>query len=103
MKKNGYRVETFYLGRWVKILQDTRDFCAGYMHAKRYDAPRNAMRMIKFDGTKDTVVQELTQIDDVSIGMVAGWPAPEQYEAAAMRAMQQARRIREQKAGQRER
>jgi len=46
------------------------------------------------------VMQELPAVTDASIGMVAGWPTPEQYEYAARRAIEQAARIREQTAKQ---
>lgn len=89
--KHSYIVESNYLGRWHKLFEDTRDFCMGYLHARRHEAPRIEYRLVRSDGK---VLQELKPEADVSIGMVAGWPTPEQYEHAAKRALNQAARIR---------
>lgn len=89
--KHSYIVESNYLGRWHKLFEDTRDFCMGYLHARRDEAPRIEYRLIRGDGK---ILQELKPEADVSIGMVAGWPTPEQYEGAAKRALDQAARIR---------
>lgn len=93
--KYTYSVEAFFIDKWVKLLTDTRDFCSGYITACQYDSPRNAYRLMRSDGK---VIAELKAATEVCIGMVAGWPAPEQYEAAAKRALDQAARIREQTA-----
>lgn len=53
------------------------------------------MRTIRNDGK---IVQEMKAEADVSVGMIASWPTPEQYEAAAESALKQAARIREQAA-----
>lgn len=96
--KHAYSVETYFIDKWVALLpQTTRDYCLGYLAACRFDAPRNAYRLMRSDGK---VVQEIPSDPDVRIGMVAGWPTPEQYEGAAQRALAQAARIREQTAKQ---
>lgn len=93
--KHTYTVQTHYLGSWIDIVRDTRDFCLGFLHAKKDYAPRNAYRLMRGDGK---VMHELPAADDVAIGQVAGWPTPEQYEGAAKRALEQAAQIREQAA-----
>lgn len=93
--KHTYSVQAHYLGSWHDIVRDTRDFCLGFLHARKDYAPRNAYRLIRGDGK---VMNELPAADDVEIGQVAGWPTPEQYEGAAQRAIAQAARIREQRA-----
>lgn len=95
--KYTYTVQSYYLGEWIDIVRDTRDFCAGFLHARKDYAPRNAYRVRRSDGK---VIAESPASDDVSVGQVAGWPTPEQYEAAAKRAMDQAARIRGQAAEQ---
>jgi len=90
--KYQYRLESFFLERWVELFSESRDFCLGYMNARRYDAPRNAYRLMRSDGK---VVHEMTAETEVSIGQIAGYPTPEQYESAAKRACEQANRIRE--------
>jgi hypothetical protein len=65
------------MGKWYSVLKDTTvNFCRGYMLGKQ-DAspPRLSFRLV---------------------GMVAGWPTPEQYEAAAARAIERAKSIRAQ-------
>jgi len=34
--KHTYSIETFFLGKWMKLFTDTRDFCAGYMSHAQY-------------------------------------------------------------------
>ena len=93
MAKYTYSVESQYQGKWFSVLKDTSvNFCRGYLLGKR-DAspPRLAFRLVRSDGK----VMDVTPDDlDVSVGMIAGWPTPEQYEAAAARAIETAQRIR---------
>jgi hypothetical protein len=95
LMKHTYTVQTHYLGDWRNIVRDTRDFCLGFMHARKDDAPRNAYRLMRSDGK---VMEEIPVADEVAIGQIAGWPTPEQYESAAKRALEQAARIRDQAA-----
>ncbi len=53
------------------------------------------MRLVRSDGK---IVHEIKADADVNVGMIASWPTPEQYEAAAESALKQAARIREQAA-----
>lgn len=99
--KYSYSVESFYLGRWCVLFHcETKDFCAGYLSHAQYCHPRNAMRIIRSDGK---IVHEMRADADVNIGMIASWPTPEQYEAAAESALKHAARIREQDAKKEER
>lgn len=80
-------------GRWHAIIKgETRDFCTGYILAMR-DAPppRLAHRMVRSDGQ---VTRQGEYDERVGIGMIAGMPSPEQYEAAAKRALEQAAHLR---------
>lgn len=95
MAKYSYTIESFSVGKWRSILSDTRDFCLGYLSACKQDAPRNSYRLIRSDGK---VLSEVPANLDVNIGMIAGWPTPEQYEAAAQRALAMAAHIREERA-----
>lgn len=84
-------------GKWFRpcgLAEETRGFALGYLMG-RHDtpAPRPAMRVVRSDGK---VVDEYVASEDVDIGLIAGWPSPEQYEGAAERAMQTAARIRAQ-------
>lgn len=90
-----YTVQTNYLGVWTDIVRDSRDFCLGFMHARKDYAPRNAYRLMRSDGR---VLYEFAAAGDVEIGQIAGYPTAEQYEAAALRAQAAAQRIREQTA-----
>lgn len=92
MSKYTYFVETYYIDRWLKLFSETRDYCLGYLSAIADRAPRNPYRVVRSDGK---VVQDLPGNTEVSIGQIAGWPTPEQYESAAKRAMEQAALIRE--------
>lgn len=93
--KYTYTVEVNYLGQWGKTISDSRDFCLGYLNRVQYESPRLAHRMLRSDGK---VIYALEAADDVAIGQIASYPTPEQYEAAAARAIAQAKRIREQQA-----
>lgn len=93
--KYTYSIETHYLDRWTVIVNASRDYCLGYFDRVRESAPRNAYRLMRSDGK---IMHEVHAMEDVSIGQVASWPTPEQYEHAAKRALDQADRIRDQRA-----
>jgi hypothetical protein len=80
------------MNKWVKLFTDTRDFCSGYLTHAQHSSPRNAMRIVRSDGK---IVFDSPESEDVSVGMIASWPTPEQYECAAERALKEAARIRE--------
>lgn len=91
MPKHSYTVETYYLDKWLRLFEESRDFCLGYVQAKRDYAPRNAYRVVRSDGK---IILELKADPNVALGMIAGWPSAEQYEAAAARALACAAEIR---------
>lgn len=93
--KHTYAIETFYLDKWTVIVRDTRDFCLGYLSKARDYAPRNAFRLVRSDGK---IMHETPTYTEVSVGQIASYPTPEQYEAAAKRALAQAAAIRERQA-----
>lgn len=86
-----YIIESLFEGKWVKIKEDNLSFCKGWLDCKSYQMPRNALRIVSQSGK---VVQQIDEKTELGIGMVAGWPTAEQYEAAADRALKQAERIR---------
>lgn len=90
--KHRYRLESFYFGKWVNFLEAPLTFLRGYLRAKEHSAPRLAFRIVR-DGVD--VVDEIPARDDVNIGMVAGFPTAEQYETAALAAVEKAKRLRE--------
>jgi hypothetical protein len=90
-----YSIQCKYLDKWNSFILDTSlQYCRGYMDALEGQQPRNSLRLIRSDGK---VIREISEYDDVSIGMIAGWPTAEQYERAAERALERARKIRENK------
>lgn len=90
-----YRIQTFYTGEWVTLKTESLGYCHGYLDARKDNSPRfSAYRIVKPDGT---VVRELPAQEELRIGMVAGLPTAEQYEAAAKKAMEIAKAIRERK------
>ena len=93
MPKYTYTMESLWREEWHTIFSySTRDYCDGYLDATRYEAPRNAFRVVRSDGK---VMREMQANDEVALGMIAGFPTPEQYERAAAKALDQASRIRE--------
>jgi len=80
-------------GEWYPIVRgETQDFCMGYVLALR-DAPppRAARRVVRSDGK---VIDQAEHDHRVALGMVAGFPTPEQYESAARDAIEKAAHIR---------
>jgi len=92
-----YRIESYYLNQWCKIADYvTRQFAQGVLWATRHDAPRLAYRVVRIEDGK--VMDERPANDEVSVGMIAGFPTAEQYERAAERALARAEAIRERQA-----
>ncbi len=93
-----YSLEFLLDGKWFcpAGMQDgQRSFLVGYMMGRADSPPpRLGMRVVRSDGK---VVDEYKPSLSVGVGMVAGWPTPEQYEAAAEDALKTAARIREAK------
>jgi len=95
MARFSYRFEVDLDGEWYcpAGMQDTQiSFLRGYaMGRSDTPAPRLGMRIVRSDGK---VMEEWKSTTEVNIGMIAGWPTPGQYEAAAERALETAKRIR---------
>lgn len=86
-------MESLWRDEWrVIFCHSTRDYCDGYLDATRYESPRNAFRVVRSDGK---VVREISSNDEVALGMIAGWPTPEQYERAAAAALEKAAKLRD--------
>jgi len=92
MTKHTYTIETNCEGQWLKILSGSLQYLQGFLDARKDYAPRLAHRLLRSDGR---IVEEIPANDDVSIGMIAGWPTAAQYERAADKAMDRAKAIRE--------
>ena len=90
--KHEYHLESFAIGKWLKIMQGSLQYCQGFLDARKDYAPRNAYRLMRSDGR---VMEEVPAREDVNIGQIAGWPSAEQYEAAANKALERAKAIRE--------
>lgn len=86
-----YWIEVFHIDKWLKIKSGSNQYCQGFYDAKMDSSPRLSMRIKRSDGE---ILEYAEAKTEVSIGMVAGWPTPEQYEAAAARAMAKAEAIR---------
>jgi hypothetical protein len=91
--KHEYHLESFAHGAWVKFLKGfPLQYCQGFLDARKDHAPRLAYRLMRSDGR---VMEEVAAREDVNIGQIAGWPSAEQYEAAANKALECAKAIRE--------
>lgn len=89
--KNSFYIETYHEGNWIKILEDSRDFCNGWLCSRTDHAPRPAFRLSRSDGK---IIREHPARYEVCIGQVAGWPTAEQYERAGKDALARAELIR---------
>ena len=91
--KYTYSIQCPCLNDWNSFIKDEiKSYCDGYMDAMKGEMPRLHLRMVRSDGK---IIREITEHDDVGIGMIAGFPTAEQYERAAERALERARKIRE--------
>ena len=97
-----YQVQAKWGDEWrVLFSESSRAYCQGYIARCRDEPmPRLAWRIV--DSKTGRVIEEVSPRAEVDLGMVAGWPTAEQYEAAAARAMEAAARIREMGARRRE-
>lgn len=91
--KHSYHIECLTIGKWLKLFSGGLQFLQGYLDARSESSPRLAHRIMRSDGK---IVEQIEAREDVSVGMVAGFPTAEQYEAAAQRALSKAAVIREQ-------
>ena len=88
-----YRIESYYLNQWCKIADYcTRQFAQGVLWGTQHDAPRIAYRVVRIEDGK--VTDERPANDEVSVGMIAGFPTAGQYERAAEEALARAKAIR---------
>jgi hypothetical protein len=88
-----YYLESYSLGKRLKF----KEYCSlqygqGWLDARKDHSPRPHMRLVRSDGK---IIEEVPANHEVSIGMVAGWPTPEQYERAAQKALETAKHLRE--------
>lgn len=91
--KHSYKLEC-EAGKWYSLFEGGLQFLQGYLDAKKIMSPRLAHRIVRSDGK---VIEEVAAREDVSVGMIAGFPTAEQYERAGSKAFDMARAIREQK------
>lgn len=92
MSRREWSVQVFGFGKWRQLFTERQAWAEGYIaHHRDAHGPKIAMRIIDAHGQ---VRAEVEAVEDVSIGMIAGWPTAEQYELAAERALAKARAIR---------
>ena len=89
--KYDYYIETFSCGGWIKMLHGSRQYCQGFLDARKDYSPSSPYRLMRPDGK---VIERVLAREDVSIGQVAGWPTAEQFERAADKALERAKAIR---------
>jgi hypothetical protein len=86
-----YNIQSHFLGEWRTIINGvSRDWALGYLNCYKYQAPREAMRVVDSSGK---VTEEIAAQTEVAIGIGAGWPSAEQYRSAAARAIAKAEAI----------
>lgn len=87
-----YRIEVFVEAqqKFVTLRYGSLSYCKGYLDGMEHCAPRLPYRIVN---DKGDVVLHLEGNKNVSIGMIAGHPTPEQYRWAAEQAMQMADKI----------
>jgi hypothetical protein len=92
-RKYTYRLEVEFMGGWTPIVkEETRDYCLGYLGChKQCPGPRLAARVVRSDGK---VLEASSAEERAPLGMVAGFPTAEQYEAAAQGALERAAAVR---------
>lgn len=91
--KHIYHLESYHLDKWLRFKYDIPlQYAQGWLDCYKNNAPRLHTRLMRSDGK---IIQEVEEHKDVSIGMIAGWPSAQQYEAAAQKALEKAREIRE--------
>lgn len=90
--KHTYNLETFCYGQWISVIRDgSLGYCRGYLDARKDQYPRNAYRLSRSDGK---LMEETEVCEDISVGMVAGYPTATQYETSGHRALKMAASIR---------
>lgn len=94
MKKYTYKLECLVGEKWCKFKEGDLRYLEGYIDSHKDSSPRCALQIIRSDGR---IIESVAAREDVSVGMIAGWPTPEQYEAAAQRALDKAKALREMK------
>jgi hypothetical protein len=81
---------------WIPITSGPRSYCLGFFDARQDLAPRLAMAVVQCSPQGNRkVIASAPAKDELHIGQVAGFPTPEQYEAAAAKALAAAQYIRE--------
>ena len=81
-----------YKESWIAFKKDlNKQYAQGYFNALRErPSPRPHTQLVRSDGV---VVDEFEAIEEVHIGMVAGYPSSEQLRRAAKKALERADRI----------
>ena len=60
--KFDYHLETFTIGKWLKILQGPMHYCQGFLDARKDYAPRLAYRLMRSDGKIGTMTAPLPRM-----------------------------------------
>lgn len=80
-------------GLWWTVYTETKSFCIGYAFG-HHDGPSPRLACRVWNSETGKVACEFPPSEGVSVGICAGSPSPEQYEAAARDAMARAESIR---------
>jgi hypothetical protein len=70
---------------WVVVTDGGRDWCLGFLEARKDMAPRPAYRVRHIQSGR--IPRDLPALDKPSLGMIAGWPTAEQLRDAAVRVL----------------
>ena len=95
MSKYTYSIRSYYpeyKEPWITFKKDlNRQYAEGYFFALRESpSPCPHTQLVRSDGK---VVDEFKAVEEVHIGMVAGYPSAEQLRRAAQKALERADRI----------
>lgn len=70
---------------WVELAQGSRDWCLGFLDARRATTPRPACRVRRV--ADDRVIADLPGSSEAAFGILAGGPSPAQLLTAAVRCL----------------
>jgi hypothetical protein len=88
--KHTYHLHVLHNEQWVELFgEETLNGGLGYLRCHREaPGPRLPMALVRDDGR---VMDSSPGLEGASLGMVAGWPPPEQYVRAATTVLRKAR------------
>lgn len=88
-----YHLECRNAEKWIRFKSHlSLQYAKGWIDSRKEMSPRPSIRLVRSDGR---IVDEISEINEVLVGQVAGFPTAEQYEQAASLALKRAKAIRE--------